>query len=291
MKIKLGTLRKLIREEIMPRGGRSAPTDPDAQVPGHLPNELPPSASLVDEEAWVPGRWMPGEGEPVDPEGMERMGEPCGMDETDAFTQDDGLGNGEPDRNDPDSDEFDIADHLKGDKDKTALGDPPPDEEVVEMRILNRQIRQYLLQEYPAGAGMVDPTKKPMGFYTDFDMEKDHHTGDDIQGTWYKSPGRAPGSDGDPFRGPDPYAQLGFHPPDRKDTTSHPAVNGEEGNAARRAEPAWQLTGGGDTSSMLGANAHPASSEVGSQDEPGNSEEGTEGEESEESSQEGDEPG
>ena len=233
---------------------------------------------------------MPGEGEPVDPEDMERLGEPCGMDETDGFSMGDGLGNGESDPNDPDSKDFDIADHLKGSQDKTALGDPAPDEEVVEARILNREIRQYLLQEYPAGAGMVDP-RDAKGFYTDFDMEKDHHTGDDIQGTWYKSPGREPGADGDPFRGPDPYAQLGFHPPDRKDTTSHPAVNGEEGNAARRADPAWQLTGGGNTSTMLGAGAKPATPEVESEDESEEGAEGTQGEESEEGSQEGEEQG
>jgi len=37
--------------------------------------------ALMGEEAWVPGRWMPGEGEPVDAEDQEKMGE---VDEDDA---------------------------------------------------------------------------------------------------------------------------------------------------------------------------------------------------------------
>jgi hypothetical protein len=31
--------------------------------------------ALMGEEAWVPGRWMPGEGEPVDAEDQEKLGE------------------------------------------------------------------------------------------------------------------------------------------------------------------------------------------------------------------------
>lgn len=248
MKIRLGTLRRILREEIVPRaGGRGAPTDSDAQVPGHLPNELPKSASLDDD-----------------------------ISETDEQVVGDGLGNGEKDPNEFDKGEYDIASHLRGDEDKTSLGSPP-DEVMEESRRLNHEIANYLarntfLLEYPAGAGMVDPINAK-GFYSDFDMEKDHHTGADIQGMWYRSPGREPATDGDPFRVEDPHARLGFHPPPVKDTTSPPAVNGEEGIAARRAQPIWQLNGTGDTSKMLGADAKPDSGEVGSEDE---SEEGEE---------------
>ena len=283
MKIKLGALRRFIQEELVPRAnGSSARTDPDAQTPGHLPDELPGSAALdVNEEAWPPGRGNPTGGVPLDGDVADRLGEPLG--ETDGFTMEDDLGNGEKDRNDPDSDDFKIAQHLRGDDEKLSLGDPP-DNDVMkdqkEARELNAEIRAYLLQEYPVGAGMVDPTKDPKGFYTDFNMEKDHHTGADIQGVWYKSPGQAPGTAGDPFRVEDPHSRLGFHPPPHKDTTSHPAVSGEKGADALRAPGIWQLTGGSDTSQMLGPSVKGSSAEVPSED--GTEQKGKEGVEGEE---------
>ena len=64
-----------------------APTDDDQRVPGHLPNELPKSACLedeeLDEEAWMPGRWMPGEGEPMSPRDTERLGDKRAMETID----------------------------------------------------------------------------------------------------------------------------------------------------------------------------------------------------------------
>ena len=242
MKIRLGTLRRILREEIMPRGGRSATTDSDAQVPGHLPNELPGSASLEETDEQVVG---------------------------------DGLGNGEKDPNEFDKGEGDIAQHLRGDEDKTSLGDPP-DDVMEEIDRLHTEIRRYMLQEYPSGAGMVDPTTEPLGAYSKFDMTKDHTGTDNPSSTWYRSPGREQGTEGDPFRVGDPMSRLGFHPPNKKDTTSHPAVNGEEGIASRRAPEIWQLSGGGDTSKMLGANAHQASPEVESEDEQGQEIQGSE---------------
>ncbi len=83
----------------------SAPGDDDATVPGHLPEELPDS---VDEEAWVPGRWMPGEGEPVKHKDVERFGDNAGMDEVDNHVMGDGEDEG-------------MAKHLRDD---VTLGEP-----------------------------------------------------------------------------------------------------------------------------------------------------------------------
>lgn len=290
MKTTLGRLRVLVREELARASSRFAPTDPDARVPGHLPDELPPSAAL-DEETWFPGHWMPNYDD-MPPEDVERVGQPLGepdpVDETDDRMVGDGKGNGLPDPNEGGID--DIAGHLKGDEDKIALGDPPLDE-VVEAAWLNREIKRYLLQEGPAGAGMVDPTDVH-GFYTPFDMEKDHMGTDDLSATWYKSPGWEPGGDGDPYRGPDPYAQMGFHPPAGLDdpTTTPPGVSGEEGFAALRAPVDWTLGIGGDTTKIGGVEApgpevgeegesEEEGEEAGGPKEPGAEEEGAEREE------------
>jgi len=218
--------------------------------------------ALFREEAWVPGRWMPGDGEPVDPDEL-------GMDETDDRMVGDGEGPGEnPDRND-----FDMADHLRGDEEKTSLGSPP-DETMRETAQLRREMQQYFLQEQSkdseepeapdapvdgsAGAAATgengsgtNAAAAPTGFYTPFDMDRDHSS------TWYKSPGQPAGGSGDPFRSEDPYTQLGFHPPagPADPVASHPAVDGEEGASARLAPPIWQLSAGSDTSKVLGANA------------------------------------
>jgi hypothetical protein len=190
----------------------------------------------------------------------------------------DGKGNGIPDPETGD-DENKISPHLIGDEEKTSLGSPPeekPEHHLGEDHAwLKREIKRYMLQEYPAGAGMVDPTTDPKGFYSDFDAARDHGDGEYIQSPWYKSPGRAQGTDGDPFRGEDPSSQLKMHPNDNDPTTVHPAVSGEEGWAALRAPAIGALTGGGDTSTMLGANAKPGAPDVDSEDE---SEEGEEGE-------------
>jgi hypothetical protein len=270
----------------------AAPTDKDAAVPGHLPNELPKSAAL-DEEAVVPGRWAPNgyEAEPYD---HDAVGDPIGrpapedegdLDETDERMMDDGKGNGIPDPVTGDEDK-DISSHLRGDTDKLCLGSPPEEkpthsvwDEGLEPDWLNREINRYLLQEYPAGAGMVDPVEPPHGFYTDFDMDKDHGSVDKVHGFWYASPARQQGADGDPFRGDDPYAQMGFHSPKGpKDGTTHPAVSGEEGFGALRAPEEWTLNAGGDTSTALGANAKPAGAGGESEGEPEEGEEGEAGE-------------
>jgi hypothetical protein len=291
MRIRLGTLRSFIFESLARADTPSAPTDPDATVPGHLPNELPGSAAMddelgnpIEEEAMVPGRWYGGD-EPVGND-RERLGDEAGMDEADERMENDGLGNGVTDPNDPDYD-FDISDHLRGDNEKVTLGNPP-DETMGEW--LSHEIRGYLLQEEPAIAAITADPTDTRGAYTPYDAVKDHTGTDDLSSTWYKSPGREPGTDGDPFRGPDPHAQLGFHPPAAQNdpVASPPAADGEEGVAARRAPPIWQLNGGSDTSKMLGADAHDPASGVGSGDgseaeeagEPGESddEEGAEGE-------------
>jgi hypothetical protein len=242
---------------------------------------------ILREEAMVPGRWYGGE----EPEGYdrERVGDPLGMDETDGRMEGDAMGNGF----DPEDDnELHISDHLRGPEEKTSLGDPP-DETVREAAWVNRAAKQYLLQEEPAVATGSDP-RNAKGAYAPFDMVKDHTGTDDLSSTWYRSPGREPGGDGDPFRGADPYSQLGFHPPrGQKDpTASPPKADGEDGVAARLAPPIWQLSGGGDTSKMLGANAKPASSDVGSGDGSEEAEEaGGDGVSDDESGAQGEEQG
>lgn len=85
MRLTIKTLRKIIHESLVARSGQViAHGDDDQVVFGHLPNELPKSASLekddeLDEEAWVPGRWMPDSGEPVSKDDAEKLGDKRGM--------------------------------------------------------------------------------------------------------------------------------------------------------------------------------------------------------------------
>lgn len=216
------------------------------------------------EQASVPGRWDPRHGVPVDDEELEAM------DETDERMVGDGA-------------EDDIAPHLRSKEDGLALGDPFQEN-------VNAEIREYLMQE-ALGPEMPDAeaaltgdkesdeasgdeagsggdaagaeTSAPAGFYTAFDMDRDHSA------TWYRSPGQPAGTGGDPFRSEDPHARLGFHPP------------GGQSEGEPLAPPIWQLSAGSDTSKVLGANAKPDSGGVdsgnGSKESEapgGNSEEG-----------------
>ena len=217
------------------------------------------------------------------------------MDETDERMVGDNAG----DTHDPnDPNDFDLSSHLRGTDEKLSLGDPDPMDEA-ETSALFHSIKEYFLQEAEgveapsgddetpspgSGAAVGSPSAgNSNGFYTPFDMDKDHSS------TWYKSPGQGAGTAGDPFRGEDPYAQLGFHAPagDKDPTASPPATDGEEGVAARLAPPIWQLSAGSDTSKVLGANAKADSGGVDSGNEPEAGEEG-QGEEGE-SGDEGDE--
>lgn len=255
---------------------------------GDLRRFLCEALDSMDEEAWVPGRWMPGEGEPSSPEDADRLGEvDVDLDETDLRMVGDGKGPGDKDRDDEK-----IASHLRGDEEKQALGDPPS--EVTGEALLRRELRSFFLQEGPAGASGSDP-REPRGAYSAFDMARDHGDAEALSSPWYKSPGRPAGQDGDPYRAADPFTQLGFHPPKacNDPTASPPGADGEDGVRSRLAPPIWQLSAGGDTSSVLGANAHPAGGEVGSGDEQEEDAEGSEGEGGggEEGSPEGDEQG
>lgn len=195
-------------------------------------------ALLLEECGCSTNRWLPSDE----------------LEETDDRMVGDNAGPGEPDE------DHDIAAHLRTDADEPWLGDA-----------LQKEIRQYFLQEDAqqgdsqdsSKPGEVDPATSPdsnptssdtNGFYTSFDMARDH-TGD-TSSTWYRSPGQEPGSAGDPFRSEDPYAQLGFHPPKTGNATP-PGADGGEGT--QLAPPIWQLSAGGDTSKVLGANAKPAS--------------------------------
>lgn len=151
----------------------------------------------------------------------------------------------------------DISDHLKDGEDGQSLGNSP-DETMREHDDLSRELQLYFLQEdveqQNSDAEPADGTSEPpgnggeaesggsapagaAGFYTPFDKERDHSA------TWYRSPGQAAGTAGDPFRSEDPHAQLGFHPP------------GSDGESKPLAPPIWQLSAGSDTSKVLGANA------------------------------------
>lgn len=268
--------------------GRAAPTDPDAQVPGHLPDELPKSAALeddpLDEEAWAPGRWYPNQGEPLTGAEAEGLGDPIGMpggndddldegsgglDETDARIEGDDLIDGDLAVDDA-HDGMKVASHLRNPEEQLTLGDPPDQQGeslVRDTEELAEEVRRFFrglrvgrqvarLVEEPAAGSLSDPVGAK-GFYSDFDMSRDHGDVAQAQGAWYRSPGRSPGGDGDPFRGPDPYSQLGFHPPagERTPDNSPPATMGQTGAQARSAPPIWQLSAGGDTSKALGANA------------------------------------
>jgi hypothetical protein len=137
---------------------------------------------IIREEAWVPGRWLPGTGEPVPPEDAERLGDP--------------LGGAAADDEDEENDDA-----------------------------LKREIREFLAQEGPPGASLVDP-REPQGAYPPFDPVKDRMGTDDPFSTWYRSPGRQPGTEGDPYRSDDPSAQLGLRSPATKE------AGGEEGTEA-----------------------------------------------------------
>lgn len=246
--------------------------------------------AILREEAQVPGRWYGGE----EPEGYdrERIGIEVGMGETDArmVGDDKGAGGIQPEDGD-----FDISDHLRGDEEKISLGDAP--DEVMEN--VNDELKSYFLQEAAPETDTVQApaATSPSGFYTPFDMTRDHMGTDDLSATWYRSPGREPGADGDPSRNADPYAYLGFHPPKAAadPTASPPAADGETGASARLAPPIWQLSAGSNTSKVLGANAK---ADTSGGESANGSEEAQDGEtldgedaESEDESSKGKEPG
>lgn len=87
------------------------------------------------------------------------------------------------------------------------------------MRIKLRELRrlvQTVLNEDPTGASVsADPTDVK-GFYP-YETER----GTDIFSFWYKSPGRAMGTDGDPGRPEDSAEYIGFK---TKDTTPEDAA-------------------------------------------------------------------
>ncbi len=187
---------------------------------------------LIAEEAWVPSHYYP-DAEPLSDDDEERLGTPMGLGETD----DRMMGDGAVDISTKDSSEK-ISDHLV-DEELWALGE--------EHEQLRNEMRNFFLQRETA-----EPAK---GFYSAFDMAKDHMGTDDLSSTWYRSPGRAVGTDGDPYRSEDPYAQLGFRAPENDTTATHPAAQGKTGTAALNVPQIWQLTAGGNTSAVLGAGA------------------------------------
>lgn len=68
-----------------------------------------------------------------------------------------------------------------------------------------RSLIRKTLEEGPSGPGVTaDPTNKD-GFYP-YELPR----GVDVQSFWYRSPGRSPGSDGDPGRPSDAAEYIGF---------------------------------------------------------------------------------
>lgn len=98
--------------------------------------------------------------------------------------------------------------------------------------LLRRFIRQILILEYgeATGASGSDPTD-PKGFYP-YEIKR----GNDIQGYWYRSPGRSVGGDGDPGRPSDAKGYIGMNAAD---------VEGESGE------------GGGETAAAKGGEKAP----------------------------------
>lgn len=77
---------------------------------------------------------------------------------------------------------------------------------VIRIRLgeLRRVIRQ-VLEEGPVGPGVTANPTEPNGFYP-YEIER----GADMGGSWYRSPGKSPGGDGDPGRPADPAEYIGF---------------------------------------------------------------------------------
>lgn len=70
---------------------------------------------------------------------------------------------------------------------------------------LRSLIRKILNEGGPSGPGVTADPTDVKGFYP-YEIER----GVDIQGFWYRSPGRSPGSDGDPGRPADAGEYIGF---------------------------------------------------------------------------------
>lgn len=110
------------------------------------------------------------------------------------------------------------------------------------MRISLGRLRQYIAHKLaeseqaqspttvqnPSTSALVDTSNMYRGFYSSFDMNRDYTGTDDPNSTWYRSPGRPAGTEGDPYRDSDPYAQLGFHSPN---TDTNQPFDGGVGSA------------------------------------------------------------
>ena len=68
-----------------------------------------------------------------------------------------------------------------------------------------RSLIRKCLNEGPSGPGVTADPTDVKGFYP-YEIER----GVDIQGFWYRSPGRSAGSDGDPGRPADAAEYIGF---------------------------------------------------------------------------------
>jgi len=76
------------------------------------------------------------------------------------------------------------------------------------------RLRELIRETLGASASGADPTDVK-GFYP-YEIER----GTDIHGFWYRSPGRAAGGDGDPYRASNAAQYIGQQPPDDSATNA-----------------------------------------------------------------------
>lgn len=107
---------------------------------------------------------------------------------------------------------------------------------MIKLSVLRSLIREALV-EAPA-LKPVDPLLDPSKAY-DYEMKNgaynyDTERGTDVIGLWYRSPGQAPGSSGDPFRPEDAMSYVGFRPPADANASAGapPGAKGEQGEQA-----------------------------------------------------------
>ena len=195
---------------------------------------------VLEEEAWLPGRWYPGQAEPVTDDEIETMGTGgMGLHRKDRSHRSDDIAAAGLDEEDLDESDLDEAKKKKGlwanIHAKRKRGERPArpgekgypktlDIETQELKELRAFIRHSVLLENPCGPGVAADPTDVKGFYP-YELER----GVDIQGYWYKSPGDKGSSD--PMRPEDPQEYVGQKPP------ADSAVNTPGADAAEDMAP------------------------------------------------------
>lgn len=105
---------------------------------------------------------------------------------------------------------------------------------MVTLREVRRMVRSAILRETLGASASGSDTGGAKGFYP-YEIER----GEDIHGFWYKSPGREPGGDGDPYRAKDAAEYIGQKPPPEN------PVNAPGEEAAEKTDPDSVMPGEG----------------------------------------------